>query len=203
MFTGIVEAAGRVRSVRKTNRGARLEVEGPLRVPVGASVAVGGVCLTSLEPGKLAFDVVPETLSRTTLGRLRAGARVNLERALAAGARLDGHVVQGHVDGTGIVESLSRKGGAVTLAVRVPAELSDQIVAKGSIAVDGVSLTVVDAGPGRFTIALIPTTLRRTTLGRLKKGDRVNIETDVLAKYARRRAESRITKALLTRAGFV
>jgi len=202
MFTGIIERSGRVRSVRRNRRGTRIEIEALFAVPVGASVAVNGVCLTSLEPKGLVFDMVPETLSRTTLGRLRTGARVNLERALAAGARLDGHVVQGHVDGTGVVESLSRKGGAVTLTVKVPPALADQIVSKGSIAIDGVSLTVVEAGRGRFSVALIPATLVRTTLARLRKGDRVNLETDVLAKYARRRAESRITPAFLKRAGF-
>jgi riboflavin synthase len=186
MFTGIVEAAGRVRAIRRTSKGLRLEVTGPWRVPIGSSVAVSGVCLTSVADKGLAFDVIPETLKRTTLGRLKPGARVNLERALAAGARLDGHIVQGHVDGTGVVESLSRKGGAVTLAVRPPEALADQIVAKGSIAVDGVSLTVVEWNEGKFTVALIPTTLRLTTLGRLRKGDKVNLETDVLAKYARK-----------------
>lgn len=199
MFTGIVEAAGRVRAVRRTPKGLRLEVEGPWKVPTGSSVAVNGVCLTALEGKGLAFDVIPESLSRTTLGKLRSGGRVNLERALAAGARLDGHVVQGHVDGTGVVESLTRRSGAVTLAVRAPG-LQDQIVPKGSITVDGVSLTVVDVDEGRFTVALIPTTLRLTTLGRFRKGDRVNIETDVLAKYAKKK--STVTLALLKRAGF-
>lgn len=202
MFTGIVEALGRVHSVRRTSKGVRLTVAGPWSVPLGASVAVNGVCLTSLEKKGLAFDAIPETLRRTTLGRLKAGARVNLERALASGARLDGHIVQGHVDGTGVVESISRRDGAVTLVVRVTPAISEGIVSKGSIAVDGVSLTVVEAGPGRFTVALIPATLVRTTLGRLRKGDRVNLETDVLAKYARRGSGSRITKAFLRRAGF-
>ena len=202
MFTGIVEAAGRVRAVRRSSKGVRLEVQGPWKVPPGASVAVSGVCLTALDGKGLAFDVIPETLKRTTLGALRTGGRVNLERAMQAGARLDGHVVQGHVDGTGVVESLSSKGGAVTLVVRAPG-LMDQIVPKGSITVDGVSLTVVEVENGRFSVALIPTTLRLTTLGRLRKGDRVNLETDVLAKYARKRNKSKITLKLLKRAGFV
>ncbi len=202
MFTGIIETTGRVQAVRKTAKGMRLEVERPWRVPAGASVAVSGVCLTALEGKGLAFDVIPETLSRTTLGKLRPGLPVNLERALAAGARLDGHVVQGHVDGTGVVESMSRKGGAVTLTIRIPPAFENEMVPKGSIAVDGVSLTVVDVDDGRFSVALIPETLRRTTLGRLRKGDRVNLETDVLAKYARKKRDSRITLALLKRAGF-
>jgi len=201
MFTGIVEATGRVRAARKTSKGLRLEVEAPWRIAPGASVAIGGVCLTALEGKGLAFDVIPETLKRTTLGGLRPGARINLERALSAGARLDGHIVQGHVDGSGVVESFARKGGEATLSVRVPAALEDQIVPKGSIAVDGVSLTVVDVKDRRFSVALIPTTLRRTTLSRLRKGDRVNLETDVLAKYAKKK--STVTLALLKRAGFV
>lgn len=202
MFTGIIEAIGRVRAVRKTAKGVWLEVEPPWRVPAGASVAVSGVCLTA-RPGKgLAFDVIPETLRRTALGRLRPRARVNLERAMVAGGRLDGHIVQGHVDGVGSVVSKSRKGGEVALGIVAPPELRSQIVPKGSIAVDGVSLTVVDVADGRFSVALIPTTLARTTLGRLRKGDRVNLETDVLAKYAGKRAESRVTLALLRKAGF-
>jgi riboflavin synthase len=200
MFTGIIEATGSVRAARRTSQGLRLEMDAPWKIPEGASVAVNGVCLSSLEGKGLAFDVIPETLSRTTLGSLRAGSRVNLERALAAGSRLDGHIVQGHVDGRGIVESLTRKDGAVTLAIRAPADLADQIVPKGSIAVDGVSLTVVDVVDRRFGIALIPTTLRRTTLGRLRKGDRVNLETDVLAKYSRKKPT--VTLGLLKKAGF-
>jgi riboflavin synthase alpha subunit len=199
MFTGIIETTGKVKSVRKTAKGIRVEVDRPWPVPAGASVAVNGVCLSALEGDRLAFDLVPETLSRSTLGGLRPGVRVNLERAMEAGARLDGHIVQGHVDGKGVVESLARKGGAVTLAIRAPG-LMDQIVSKGSITVDGVSLTVVEAANGRFTVALIPTTLRVTTLGRLRKGDAVNIETDVLAKYARKKPT--VTLALLKKAGF-
>ena len=200
MFTGIIEATGRVGSVRRTKQGARLDVAAPWTVAAGASVAVNGVCLTALDGGGLTFDVVPETLSRSTLGGLKAGARVNLERAMVADARLDGHIVQGHVDGRGRVESLTRASGAVTLAVRHPATLADQIVPKGSITVDGVSLTVVDVEDGRFTVALIPTTLKLTTLGRLKRGDAVNLETDMLLKRPRR--TSRLTLAFLKKAGF-
>ena len=202
MFTGIIETTGRVRSVRITAKGVRLDLDRPWPVKAGASVAVNGTCLSALESASLSFDVIPETLRRTTLGGLRSGDRVNLERARPAGARLDGHIVQGHVDGRGVVESLTRKDGAVTLVVRAPAELADQIVAKGSIAIDGVSLTVVDIDRGRFSVALIPTTLRLTTLGRLRKGDRVNLETDVLAKYAQRKSKTTITLKLLKKAGF-
>ena len=198
MFTGIIESLGRVGAVRRTKQGVRINVAAPWTVAPGASVAVNGVCLTAVEG--LSFDVVPETLSRTTLGALKTGARVNLERAMRAGARLDGHIVQGHVDGRGIVEGLVRASGAVTLAIRFPAALADQIVPKGSITVDGVSLTVVDVEDGRFTVALIPTTLKLTTLGKLRRGDAVNLETDVLLKRPKR--PSRVTLAFLKKAGF-
>lgn len=201
MFTGIVETTGRLRSIRKTAKGIRMEIDRPWAIEPGASVAVNGVCLTALEGKGLAFDVVPETLSRTTLGSLKPGVRVNLERALRAGARLDGHIVQGHVDGKGRVRRLSRAGRGVTLEIEMAPALESQIVAKGSIAVDGVSLTVVDVEDGAFSVALIPTTLRRTTLGLRKAGDAVNLETDVLLKRKPRR--SGVTMDLLKRAGFV
>lgn len=189
MFTGLVEARGRV-----LRAGRRMEIDTPWRdLALGESIAVAGVCLTvaRIDGSKAGFDLVGETLRKTTLGGLKAGVEANLERALKAGDRLGGHVVQGHVDGTGEV----LQAGA-TLRVRTP--LAARLVPKGSVAVDGVSLTVVDALPGEFSIALIPTTRRVTTLGRLKKGARVNIETDVLHK----RQESGLTLALLKRAGF-
>jgi riboflavin synthase alpha subunit len=197
VFTGIVEAKGRVESVRRTRHGMRLALGAPWKVPPGASVSVSGVCLTALEGKGLAFDVVPETLSRTTIGSLRRGAEVNLERAMKAGARLDGHIVLGHVEGRGTVRSRSK----TTLEIQAPGELRDFIVPKGSIAVDGVSLTVVDVEDGRFTIALIPTTLKLTTLGALRRGQAVNLETDPLLK--RTKATSGVTLKLLKRAGFV
>ena len=200
VFTGIVEAKGRVGSVRRTPQGLRIEVSAPWSVPAGASVSVSGVCLSALEGKGLAFDVVPETLSRTTIGSLRRGATVNLERAMKAGARLDGHVVLGHVEGRGTVRSLSKKNGAVTLEIQAPEDLREYIVPKGSIAIDGVSLTVADVEEGRFTVALIPTTLRVTTLGGLRRGQAVNLETDPLLK--RRKPTSTVTLALLKRAGF-
>ena len=189
MFTGIVEARGRV-----VRAGRRMSVSTPwIDLVKGESIAVAGVCLTvaRIEGATAGFDVVDETMKKTTLGALAAGVEVNLERALKAGDRLGGHVVQGHVDGTGEV----RQAGA-TLRVRTP--LAAQLVPKGSVAVDGVSLTVVDATPGEFSIALIPTTRRITTLGRLKKGQRVNVEVDVLLK----RQPSGLTLELLQRAGF-
>lgn len=192
MFTGIVERTGRV-----VAPGRRLVLDtGWTDLAFGESVAVAGVCLTvaRLDGGRAAFDVVPETIRRSTLGSLRKGDRVNLERALRAGDRLSGHLVQGHVDGTGVVE----RTGA-TLVVRSP--LAARLLPKGSVAVDGVSLTVVEAEPESFSIALIPTTRRITTLGRLRKGQRVNIEVDMMTK--RPGGESRITVDLLRKAGFI
>jgi riboflavin synthase len=193
MFTGIVERIGRV-----LRPGRRLVVQTGFRdlVP-GESVAVNGVCLTvaRLQDDQAGFDLVPETLARTNLGRLRRGSAVNLERALRLGERLSGHIVQGHVDGTGRVLE-------VRPLLKIGTPLAPELVSKGSIAVDGVSLTVVDVEPDAFTVALIPTTRRRTTLGRLKKGDLVNLELDILAKLVRRRSPSRITREWLKRAGF-
>ncbi len=191
MFTGIVDRQGRVAAP-----GRRLAVDtGYGDVRAGESVAVNGVCLTAarVSGGRVGFDVVRETLSRTTLGNLRRGDSVNLERALRAVDRLSGHVVQGHVDGTGRVA----RTGAI---LRVETPLASQLVPKGSIAVDGVSLTVVDVEPGAFTVAIIPTTRRVTTLGRIRKGGRVNLELDILSKYLRR--PSRITREFLEKAGF-
>jgi riboflavin synthase alpha subunit len=191
MFTGLIERQGRI-----VRPGKKLEVEtGWDDLRLGESVAVGGVCLTvaRLVQGRAGFDVVPETRRRTTLGALRRGDPVNLERALRTGDRLGGHLVQGHVDGTGRV----RRSGALLL---IESPLSGGLVPKGSVAVDGVSLTVVEAEDGRFSVALIPVTRRKTTLGRLRVGERVNIELDMLLK--RPRKPSRITREFLRRAGF-
>ncbi|MBI2933210.1 MAG: riboflavin synthase [Planctomycetes bacterium] len=198
MFTGIIEAMGRVRAVRRTKAGARLEIDLPFEARRGESVAVGGVCLTWVGAG---FDVVPETLSRTTLGALKPGDRVNLERSLRVGDRLGGHFVTGHVDAVGEVARVLRAKKAVTLWVSIPVELARYVVPKGSITIDGVSLTVVDAEPDRFSVALIPVTLAHTTLGRVRGGAKVNLEVDILARYVRR--GSGITKGFLRRAGFV
>lgn len=202
MFTGIVEATGSVTSIEPQPGGAhRLEFSGPAwvrEVPFGASVAVDGVCLTAVAgtPGLLAVDVVPETLRLTNLGALEAGERVNLERAVAVGSRLDGHLVQGHVDGLATVLSApvpGRRGADddVVLRLAVPAPLAPFVARKGSVALDGVSLTVAavsapDAVDHWLEVALIPQTLRETTLGSLAVGERVNLEIDVLARYAHR-----------------
>jgi riboflavin synthase alpha subunit len=191
MFTGIVERRGRV-----LRPGRRLAVEtGWSDLAHGESVAVAGVCLTvaRLRETVAEFDLVAETLKKTTLGALRKGDAVNLERALRHGDRISGHLVQGHVEGTGVV----RQSGKT---LRVETELAAQMIPKGSITVDGVSLTIVDVEPGAFTVALIPVTRRITTLGRVKKGARVNLELDVMTK--RPGKPSRVTREFLRRAGF-
>jgi len=187
MFTGIVQHVGAIRAVRDTSDGARLTIDsGPLSdgLERGDSVAVNGACLTACECSgqTAAFDVVSETLKCTTLGGFRPGAKVNLERAMTLSDGLDGHIVQGHVDATAAVRRVDR-GQTWTLEFQASGELTDLMVPKGSVAVDGVSLTLVDVSRDRFSVALIPTTLAETTLEALSPGDRVNIETDVIGKY--------------------
>jgi len=156
-------------------------------VEVGDSIAVGGTCLTvvAVEDDRISFDCVQETLDRTSLGAKQVGSRLNLELGLRAGGRLDGHIVQGHVDGTGTVRAFERQGDDVRLYVDCGPEVSDFLVNKGSVAIDGVSLTVVEASETGFDVALIPYTLEVTTLGELEPGDRVNLEADVLGKYVK------------------
>ena len=195
MFTGIVEATGKVAAVGD----GRLVVASPLLAdaPIGASVSVAGVCLTVVEHSDagdlfgVPFDRIAPVLDRTTLGGLEAGSQVNLELAMPATGRFDGHVVQGHVDGVGSVEAFAEEEGRVTLTIRPPSRLLSHIAEKGSIAIDGVSLTVAGVSGDTFSVALIPHTLEMTTLGGLAPGDRVNLETDVIAKYVERILESR------------
>lgn len=194
MFTGIIEELGEVVAIEPRGDSAVLAVRASTVAPHGASVAVNGVCLTVVGTaggGELRFDVMAETLKRSVLGALRAGERVNLERAVRADSRLDGHIVQGHVDGTGVV--ISRTPGDAWDAVRfgMPPELSRYVAEKGSIAVDGVSLTVTAVGDDWFEVGLIPETLRATTLGAKQPGDPVNLEVDVLAKYVARLVSDR------------
>ncbi|MEU0301661.1 riboflavin synthase [Streptomyces sp. NPDC006175] len=191
MFTGIVEELGEVTAVEKLDDASRFRLRGPV-VTEGAkhgdSIAVNGVCLTVVDLGENEFtaDVMAETLNRSSLGALAVGSRVNLERPMALGGRLGGHIVQGHVDGTGhIVERRVSENWEI-VKISLPAGLTRYVVEKGSITVDGVSLTVVDAGSDHFTISLIPTTLALTTLGIKEPGDPVNLEVDVLAKYVER-----------------
>ncbi len=188
MFTGIVRERGRVTAVDEGGDGMRLIVEAPATAEgaaVGDSVAVSGVCLTvtAAENGRLSFDAVPETLARSSLGELGAGDEVNLEPALRAGEPLGGHYVQGHVDGVGVVRSVERERDGVRAWFDAPAESLRYLVEKGSVAVDGVALTVTHLDEAGFAVALVPHTLAATTLGALSPGNRVNREVDVLAKY--------------------
>jgi riboflavin synthase len=185
VFTGIVESKGSVR----WGRAGRLEVSSDLEdLKLGESVAVNGVCLTvvSADAGTFAADVSEETLSRSCLGSLPQGAAVNLERAMPATGRFGGHVVQGHVDGVGKVVELTPREGSVEMWFSIPSGLGRYLVEKGSITVDGVSLTVCGLEEGRFSVALVPHTLEQTNLGSRLPGDGVNIEVDILAKYVER-----------------
>lgn len=216
MFTGLIEAIGEV--LQAERRGGRLRLSVDLGraadgIKVGDSINLSGACQTvaHVEGRRAEFNAVAETLARTTLDRWKRGTHINIERSLRPGDRLGGHFVAGHVDGTGrVVENAGRAGGW-WLRIEAPGELFPEIAPKGSIAVDGVSLTVVEVAPPVFSIALIPTTLRETTLGHLKPGDRVNLETDLLAKYVRRAlgsqagaepSDERLREAL-ERAGFL
>lgn len=196
MFTGIVRELGIVRSLERIDNGARLVIEAPRTAPSlvpGASVAVDGACLTVAvqEPSAFAADLVAETLARTIWGSRVPGDRVNIEPSLRAQDSVDGHFVQGHVDGVGVVRSVDRSPLAWTVEIELPGALRPLVAEKGSIAVNGVSLTVVHAGTETFTTALIPTTLRETNLADLEPGSRVNLEADVMARYVARILEGR------------
>jgi riboflavin synthase len=194
VFTGIVEEIGQVVAVDDLQDSARLRIRGSFaasQMAPGDSVAVNGCCLTVVDVSDGAFltDVMKETLQKTSLGGLRPGASVNLERAVTAGSRLGGHLVQGHVDGTGVVCSRVPSKHWEMIWVAMPPELAKYVAVKGSVAVDGVSLTVVELRAGdrpSFSVSLIPTTLERTTLGTTAVGDGVNLEVDVIAKYVER-----------------
>ncbi len=190
MFTGIVERMGQVEVVTETEDGRRLVVvgDGLGEVSVGSSIAVNGVCLTAVEVAtdRIAVDVIPETLDRTNLGDLQTDSKVNLERPMPADGRFDGHIVQGHVDGVGVVAAITEDGGGVVMSVDVAPDLHRYLVEKGSVTIDGVSLTVAGLTETGFTVALIPHTLDITTLGLRNEGDEVNLEMDVLAKYVER-----------------
>jgi len=197
MFTGIVEATGTIRTAER--RGDVLVVRVAcdrrgLGLPVGGSIAVSGCCLTAVELGDDFFDceLTEETLRRTAFAeRLQPGVLVNLERPMRADGRFDGHMVQGHIDGVGRVRAVSRLGASAEMTIEVGPDVERYLAEKGSVAVDGVSLTVAGLVPGAFTVALIPYTLENTNLGRVRPGDRLNIEVDVVAKYVERLLISR------------
>ncbi len=205
MFTGIVEEVGNVKSVGSgqltVSASAVLEA-----TRLGDSMAVNGACLTvsAMNSGSFSVDVMPETLKRTNLGQLRPGSNVNLERALMVGARVGGHLVQGHVDATGRVVSLVPEGGAVIAKLAAPPEVLRYVVEKGFIAADGVSLTVVGYNQRSFSVSLVGYTLNNTVLGSRKVGDQVNLEVDIIAKYVEKFREGRggVTLDFLSDHGF-
>ncbi|HLJ54816.1 MAG TPA: riboflavin synthase [Chthonomonadaceae bacterium] len=203
MFTGLVEATGRVLDVERETRSARIRVCAPAvesLLAIGASVAVNGCCLTVVELSAanhvVSFDAIPETMDRTNLGDLEPGDAVNLERPLAANARLDGHFVQGHIDGVGIIRTITPAENAVILEIEAPESLARYFVEKGSVAVDGVSLTVASVDGSRFTVWTIPHTRSVTTLGCRKVRDRVNLECDLIGKYIERLLSARFGGSL-------
>ena len=212
MFTGIIEEKGHLEAVERTSEKSRVSVFCPgifEGIALGDSVAVNGVCLTvSLIPRENVFaaDVMPETFRRSAFASLRAGDSVNLERAMPATGRFGGHIVAGHIDGTGKVLSLKPEGNAVLMAVSAPAEILRYVALKGSIAIDGVSLTIAAVDASSFTVSLIPFTASETTLLEKKAGDAVNLETDIIAKYIEKLMQasggSTLTLEMLKENGF-
>jgi riboflavin synthase len=194
MFTGIIETVGKISRLEQGGNLTSIVVDAPLLcagLKLGDSITVNGACLTvvTIDDGRLTFQAVAETLARTNLGELTPGSGVNLERAMRADQRLDGHIVQGHIDAVGRVRAIERQGADVRLFVACEPTFSALLVDKGSVAVDGVSLTVVHVESGGFDVALIPHTLESTTLGLRRVGDRVNLEADVLGKYVKHYVE--------------
>lgn len=213
MFTGLIEAVCPVKSVQRSDGAMHLTVDlGKLEdeCKVGDSIAINGVCLTvaKLEAKLATFEVSGETLTRSTVGRLQPACGVNVELAIKAGGRFGGHIVQGHIDGVGSVKAVERQGEFVNMKFTAGAELLDNMVVKGSVAVDGISLTIASIAESSFDVAIIPQTLKRTTLGKAKVGDRVNIETDIIAKIIKKQldkmlpTEGRLTAEKLKELGF-
>lgn len=216
MFTGIVEEKGKVKSIKKGAKSAVLSIEGNKifdDVRLGDSIAVNGVCLTVTSYGKNVFtaDVMNETLQRSSLGSLKSGSEVNLERAMAANGRFGGHIVSGHIDGTGVISDMTKDDIAIWVTISTTAEILRLIVEKGSIAIDGISLTVAKVSNTDFAVSVIPHTGVNTTLLDKKVGDVVNLENDITGKYIEKllglskeekKPESRITKDFLTKYGF-
>lgn len=215
MFTGLVESCGRIKSMNRSGNGAVVTVSTTIplaEMALGESIAVNGACLTvtELDSGSFCADVSPESLDKTTLGDLQAGDMVNLERALRLGDRFGGHIVTGHIDGVGEIVDVRRKANAVLLTVSAPSELARYLVAKGSICIDGISLTVNSVQESVFSVSIIPHTLEATTLNECRPGRKVNLETDILGKYVERmlgfipgQGESNVTREFLAKHGFM
>lgn len=217
MFTGIIEELGTVKAVKKGAKSAELSIEGNKifdDIHLGDSIAVNGVCLTVTEYSGNIFkaDVMNETLMRSSLGSLKTGSKVNLERAMAANGRFGGHIVSGHIDGTGVISDLTKDDIAVWVTIRTTPEILRLIVEKGSIAIDGISLTVARVSQTDFAVSIIPHTGANTTLLMKNKGDVVNLENDITGKYIEKllgltkeqetKSESKITREFLTKYGF-
>jgi len=216
VFTGIIEELGTVTSIKKGAKSAVLTVKAGIvtsDVKLGDSICVNGVCLTVVEFSKSGFaaEVMAETLRMSNLGELKSGSRVNLERALSLSDRLGGHIVSGHVDGVGVIKSVVKEDIAQVFTVEAPPEVMRYIINKGSISVDGISLTVVDYDEKGFRVSIIPHTMAQATLGIKKEGDRVNLESDLIAKYVERLfpggggggSESKLNKGFLAEHGFM
>jgi len=191
MFTGIIEGLGTITELRQSGQGKRLALEADFvldHTKIGDSISVSGACLTvvAIEGKCFKVDVSPETLARTTFGRSKIGDRVNLERALRLSGRIDGHLVSGHIDGMGTIKHKKNTGNAVIVTIGVPESLSRYMIKKGSVAVDGISLTINNCGRDSFDVSIIPHTAKLTTIGFNKVGDLVNIETDMIGKYVER-----------------
>lgn len=191
MFTGIIEEMGKIKQLKRGENSAKVIIDADVvlkDVHLGDSIAVNGICLTVVRYGDRFFevDVMAETLRKTNLGQLQPGSLVNLERALRVGDRLGGHIVSGHIDGIGIIKSQTREDIAIVTEIKAPSEVMKYVVPKGSIAIDGTSLTVVGCTDENFTISLIPHTAKLTTLGYKGPGDMVNLEADILGKYIER-----------------
>jgi riboflavin synthase len=209
LFTGLIEEIGIVRAITGGAVGRLRVTSGAIAsaAAVGDSVAVDGVCLTvtAIDGGELSFDAVPETLSRSTLKDVRVSDRANLESSLRAGGKIGGHFVLGHVDGVGRIESVRKLTDSAEIRIAAPREVMRYVVEKGSVAVNGISLTIASCDSAGFTVAVIPHTLSVTTLGEKKPGDRVNLETDILGKYVEKFATggTGVTEELLRNAGFM
>lgn len=201
MFTGIIVELGKAVEIKKLHRGAKLKVLSKTLLDnciPGDSIAVNGVCLTVTEidksKGILSFDISHETLQKTTLGELKKGDPVNLEPALTLSSRLGGHLVSGHVEGTGVIRKIHNEGEYLEIEIEAPDDILKYCIKKGSIAVDGISLTIVDISKKAFTVVIIPHTAKMTTIGSKKIGDRVNLESDIIAKYVERLLNQGILK---------
>ncbi|MGD9067597.1 MAG: riboflavin synthase, partial [Desulfobacterales bacterium] len=191
MFTGIIEGLGTIAGVRSSGQGKRMTVEADFSLDhtkIGDSISVNGACLTAvkIDGKRFEVDVSPETLQTTTFGKANVGERLNIERALRLSERIDGHLVSGHIDGTGIVKDRKILSNAIIVTIGVDASLTQYMIAKGSVAIDGISLTINKRESDSFSVSVIPHTARLTTIGFKNKGDRVNIETDMIGKYVER-----------------